>query len=184
MSPGSSFLSATPESDSFNFYRIGAAPDTTRNYGFRCVVSENDVDTGKAAEEQPLTLAENVTTFENPEGCTYRARFVGDINIPDGTVVERGKWITKTWELENYGTCAWNENYKVVWSDENYDNDQKLFDIGVNLQPGERGEISVSFPVVGDGSTHISFVLASTEGETFGLGERGMGDLYIEYDAQ
>ena len=181
---GGNFLSASPESDSFTFYRFGAAPDAAQNYGFRCVVSADNVDTVKAVEEQPLELADAVTTFENPEDCTHRARFVSDINIPDGTVVERGEWITKTWELENYGTCIWNENYKVVWTDENYDNDQKLFDIGINLQPGERGEISVSFPVVGEGNTHISFVLASSEGETFGLGERGIGDLYIEYNVQ
>jgi hypothetical protein len=72
----------------------------------------------------------------------------------------------------------------VVWSDENFDNNQKLFDIGVDLKPGERGEISVTFPVQGEESTHISFVLANTEGVTFGLGERGRGDLYIEYNVE
>lgn len=181
---GGSFLSSEPESAGFTFYRFGSAPDTRQNYGFRCVVSESDVDTVKASEDQPLTLAEDVKTFENSAGCTNRARFVDDVTIPDGTVVKRGEWITKTWLLENYGTCAWNENYKVVWSDENLDNDQKLFDIGTALQPGERGEISVTFKAQGDGDTHISFVLANTEGVTFGLGERGMGDLYIEYDVQ
>lgn len=181
---GGSFSSTEPEAASFTFYRFGAAPEAKQNYGFRCVVSADEVDTSKAAEDQPLTLAADVKTFENEEDCTNRARFVSDITIPDGTEVGKGEWITKTWELENYGTCAWNENYKVVWSDENYTNSQKLFDIGVDLQPGERGEISITFPVQGEGRTHISFVLATTDGETFGLGERGRGDLYIEYNAQ
>ena len=181
---GGNFLSSEPESASFTFSRSGAAPDSTLNYGFRCVVSADAVDTSKAAEDQPLTLAAEVSSFENPEDCTNRARFVSDITIPDGTVVHPGQWITKTWELENYGTCSWNKNYKVVWSDENYNNSQKLFDIGVDLQPGERGEISVTFPVQGEGATHISFVLADTNGQTFGLGERGRGDLYIEYNAE
>ena len=181
---GGSFLSPEQESASFTFNRSGAAPDTVRNYGFRCVVSADAVDTTKAAEEEPLTLASSVKSAENPADCTNRARFVSDITIPDGTVVEKGQWITKTWELENYGTCTWTENYKVVWSDENYSNNQKLFDIGVDLKPGERGEISVTFPAQGNGDTHISFVLANTDGETFGLGERGRGDLYIEYNAE
>ena len=181
---GGSFLSSLPESESFTFYRRGAAPDTTDNYGFRCAVNAADVDTTKAVENDELSLADAVKVFENPPDCTNRARFVNDITIPDGTVVKSGEWITKTWELENYGTCSWNENYKVVWSDENYSNSQKLFDIGMGLQPGERGEISVSFPVQGNGATHISFVLANTEGETFGLGERGRGDLYIEYNVE
>ena len=181
---GGNFLSADPESAAFTFSRSGAAPDAARNYGFRCVVSADDVDTVKAAEDQPLTLASAVPDTEKPEDCTNRARFVGDVTIPDGTVVQRGQWITKTWQLENYGTCPWNENYKVVWSDENYSNDQKLFDIGTALAPGESGEISVTFPVQGQGSTHISFVLANEKGETFGLGERGRGDLYIEYNVE
>ncbi len=181
---GGNFLSSQPEEASFTFSRFGAAPGSRQNYGFRCVVSADEVDTVKAAEDQPLTLAAGVETFDNPADCTNRARFIGDITIPDGTPVKKGEWITKTWELENYGTCAWNKNFKVVWSDENYDNAQKLFDIGTALQPGERGEISVTFPVQGEGPTHISFVLANTEGETFGLGERGRGDLYIEYNAE
>ena len=181
---GGNFLSSEPEAAAFTFYRSGATPESRQNYGFRCVVSADEVDTSKAAEDQPLTLASEVQTFDDPADCTNRARFVSDITIPDGTPVERGQWITKTWELENYGTCTWSENYKVVWSDGNYNNSQKLFDIGTALRPGERGEISVTFPVQGEGSTHISFVLANTDGETFGLGERGRGDLYIEYNVE
>ena len=181
---GGSFLSSEPEAAAFTFNRTGAAPDSTRNYGFRCAVSADQVDTTKAREDQPLTLAPALPEDEQPADCTNRARFVSDVTIPDGTVVQSGQWITKTWQLENYGTCPWSENYKVVWSDENYTNDQKLFDIGTALQPGESGEISVTFPVKGQGSTHISFVLANTDGVTFGLGERGRGDLYIEYNAE
>ncbi|MBQ6517067.1 MAG: SUMF1/EgtB/PvdO family nonheme iron enzyme [Anaerolineaceae bacterium] len=181
---GGNFLSPEPEAAAFTFSRSGAAPDTARNYGFRCAVSADQVDTSKAAESETLTLASAIPEIEQPEDCTNRARFVGDITIPDGTVVQSGQWITKTWELENYGTCPWSENYKVVWSDENYTNDQKLFDIGTALQPGESAEISVTFPVKGQGSTHISFVLADTNGVTFGMGPQSRGDLFIEYNVE
>ncbi len=182
---GGSFLAEDPEASRFVFMRYGAQPDTGPNYGFRCVVSGTDVDTSKAAEESgKLTLAAPVKTFDRPADCTDRARFVNDITIPDGTPVKKGEWITKTWTLENYGTCPWSENYKVVWSDENFDNRQKLFDIGVDLMPGEQGQISVTFQAQGDGKTHISFRLANTDGETFGLGPQSRGDLYIEYRAE
>ncbi|MBR6089583.1 MAG: SUMF1/EgtB/PvdO family nonheme iron enzyme [Anaerolineaceae bacterium] len=181
---GGSFLSPDPESASFVFSRSGSAPDSTRNYGFRCVVSEGDVDTARAAEDQPLTLSAPVPAPEQPENCTNRVKFVSDVTIPDNTVVKRGEWITKTWMLENYGTCIWSENYKVVWSEESLSNNQQLFDIGSEVKPGESAEISVTFPVQGNGSTHISFKLANTEGETFGLGERGMGDLFIVYNVE
>ena len=182
---GGSFLSDDPESARFVFVRRGAMPDIVQNFGFRCVVSATEIDTSKAAEEAGgMELAGPVKGTERPADCTDRAKFVNDVTIPDGTPVKRGEWITKTWTLENYGTCPWNENYKIVWSDETIDNQQHLFDIGVDLNPGEQGEISVTFPVQGDGLTHISFLLANTNGETFGLGERGRGDLYIEYRAE
>ena len=182
---GGSFMAEDPEFSRFVFSRSGSAPDSAQNLGFRCAVNAGQVDTLKASElSEPLTLAPAVKAMERPADCTDRAKFVDDVNIPDGTAVKKGEWITKTWLLENYGTCPWDENYKVVWSDETYENDQKLFDIGVSLMPGEQGEISVSFPVKGDGMTHISFLLANSKGETFGLGERGRGDLYIEYRAE
>ena len=149
--------------------------------GLHGFVSADEVDTTKAAEDEPLALAEAVQSVENPADCTDHAGLVSDITIPDGTVVKKGELITKTWELSNIGTCAWTENYKVVWNDDEIDNQQKLFDIGTALQPGEQAEISVSFPVQGNGATHISFLLADTNGETFGLGPQMRGDLYIEY---
>ena len=182
---GGSFLSDDPESSRFVFSRFGAAPDLAQNFGFRCVVSAREVSTVKAVEQsERLETAAAVSMPERPEGCTDRARFVNDVNIPDGTAVTRGEWITKTWTLENYGTCPWSENYKVVWADPNLKNQQQLFDIGTALQPGEQAEISVTFPVQGNGLTHISFLLANTEGQTFGLGPQMRGDLYIEYRVQ
>ncbi len=179
---GGSFTSSDPESASFVFARRGSAPDISTQYGFRCVVSASEMDTAKAIESiEEMPLAEALPAVQNPADCENRARFVNDVTIPDGTEVRSGEVLTKTWTLENYGTCTWNENYKIVWADKNYDNVQKLFDIGVNLQPGEQGEISVIFPAQGEGATHISFLLADTDGNTFGLGERGKGDLYIEY---
>ena len=179
---GGSFLSEEPEASRFVFNRFGAAPDAAQNYGFRCAISAGEVSTAKAVEETArLKLAEAVDAPERPADCTNRARFVNDVTIPDGTLVDRGEWITKTWTLENYGTCPWSENYKVVWNDANLENQQKLFDVGTALQPGEQAEISVSFPVQGNGATHISFLLADTNGETFGLGPQMRGDLYIEY---
>ncbi len=182
---GGSFLASDPESSRFTFMRFGAQPESSVNYGFRCVVSNTDVNDHKAqTEPEKPVLARPVKAFDRPPDCTDRARFVNDINIPDGTPVKKGEWITKTWTLENYGTCPWSENYKVVWSDDEYDNPQKMFDIGTDLMPGEQAEISVTFQAQGDGLTHISFRLANTDGVTFGLGPQSRGDLYIEYRAE
>lgn len=44
----------------------------------------------------------------------YRAAFVSDVTIPDGTVMAPGFEFTKTWRLRNTGTCAWQTNFRLV----------------------------------------------------------------------
>lgn len=41
--------------------------------------------------------------------------FVGDVTIPDNTVVTPGQTFTKTWSLKNVGTCNWSTSYKVAF---------------------------------------------------------------------
>lgn len=47
----------------------------------------------------------------NPPGCVNDATFVDDVTVPDGTLVEIGDTITKTWRLRNSGTCIWTAEY-------------------------------------------------------------------------
>ena len=49
--------------------------------------------------------------------CTNRVKFVEDITIPDDTIVTAGKPFTKTWKLQNVGTCIWNDSYKFEFID-------------------------------------------------------------------
>lgn len=41
--------------------------------------------------------------------------FVGDVTIPDNTVMAPGQTFTKTWSLKNVGTCDWSTSYKVAF---------------------------------------------------------------------
>jgi hypothetical protein len=41
--------------------------------------------------------------------------FLGDITIPDNTVMTPGQIFTKTWSIENSGTCGWTTSYKLVY---------------------------------------------------------------------
>lgn len=173
------------ELSAFVFRRWGSSPYVSPRYGFRCVVSSRDVDTNKAVMEPGRAAVSPALGYLPGEGnCEDKAGFVEDVTIPDGSSVKAGEMITKTWRLKNVGTCPWNENYKILWIDENLENKQTMFDVGVALQPGEEGDVSITFPAQGEGKTKIAFMLANTDGETFGLGERGKGSLWIEYNAE
>ncbi len=82
---------------------------------------DNDVD---SAEEAAPVITENAPSgAENPPvaeatGCTNAATFIGDVTIPDNTVLSSGAAFSKTWRVQNTGTCAWN-NYRLVFSSGN-----------------------------------------------------------------
>lgn len=52
----------------------------------------------------------------NPPGCTDSASFVADVTVPDNTPFSQQDVFTKTWRLRNNGTCAWNANYSLTFS--------------------------------------------------------------------
>ncbi|MGB9672697.1 MAG: NBR1-Ig-like domain-containing protein [Anaerolineales bacterium] len=47
--------------------------------------------------------------------CTNSLRFVADITVPDGSKVKPGEVIDKVWEVENDGSCNWDERYRLKW---------------------------------------------------------------------
>ena len=46
-------------------------------------------------------------------GCNNLA-FIRDVNIPAGTVLEKNQVFTKTWKIQNTGTCNWNSLYALI----------------------------------------------------------------------
>src|SRR5512139_925441 len=38
--------------------------------------------------------------------------YVADVTVPDNTVMTPGQSFTKTWRVQNSGTCAWGAGYK------------------------------------------------------------------------
>ena len=45
--------------------------------------------------------------------CQDSLKFVADLTVPDGTIVARGAVIDKRWQVENNGTCNWDERYRL-----------------------------------------------------------------------
>ncbi|HOD03442.1 MAG TPA: NBR1-Ig-like domain-containing protein [Anaerolineaceae bacterium] len=45
--------------------------------------------------------------------CEDLLSFIADVTIPDGSQVQPGSTLDKRWEVQNSGTCNWNENYRL-----------------------------------------------------------------------
>jgi hypothetical protein len=46
-------------------------------------------------------------------GCNNLA-FIRDVSVPTGTIMEKGREFTKTWKVQNTGTCDWMYQYTLV----------------------------------------------------------------------
>jgi hypothetical protein len=46
----------------------------------------------------------------------YGLSFVRDVTIPDDTPVTPGQTFTKTWEVRNSGSCAWDSGFKFTFT--------------------------------------------------------------------
>jgi len=48
-----------------------------------------------------------------PNPCVVGARFLGDVSIPPGTVIQPGAPFQKTWQVQNTGSCIWINSYGI-----------------------------------------------------------------------
>jgi hypothetical protein len=55
------------------------------------------------------------TTAPVTQACIDSAKFVRDVTIPDNTVIAPDTPFTKTWRLENTGSCTWDSSYLVSY---------------------------------------------------------------------
>lgn len=101
--------------------------------------------------------------------CRDSAAFVEDVTIPDNTNLEKGESFTKTWKLENSGTCDW-IGYTVVFdSGERMDAPDSV--PVPETTAGSTVDISVDLvaPSI-DGQYLGSFELQNERGETVPIG--------------
>jgi hypothetical protein len=91
----------------------------------------------------PLTIA----TLPPPVAASCdNAAFVADVTYPDGTAVEGGSTITKTWRFKNLGPCTWNRNYNLVygWGGTGTDWSNRFpVNFPAIVKPGDTMDISV-----------------------------------------
>ncbi len=60
------------------------------------------------------TPAITLTGTTTPPPCTMSAALLQDLSIPDGTILKPGQQFTKSWRVQNNGSCDW-ENYRLVF---------------------------------------------------------------------
>src|SRR5512143_2041167 len=65
----------------------------------------------------PTTIVPTRTPIPTSTPFSYCnwIKFVKDVSVPDGSVFAPGETFTKTWRLQNAGTCGWTTDTKLVF---------------------------------------------------------------------
>ncbi|HEY4724182.1 MAG TPA: NBR1-Ig-like domain-containing protein [Anaerolineae bacterium] len=77
-----------------------------------------------------------------PPSCANDSKFVEDVTVPDGTHFAPKKAFSKTWKIQNTGTCAWTTDYqyKFIGGEQMGGADIKVPNA---VQPGETIDLTI-----------------------------------------
>ena len=79
---------------------------------------------------------------QTPSTCNNQANFISE-TVADGTEFNVNENFTKTWRLKNVGTCTWNTNYRLVFSEGEIMGGPSSQNLPYSVSPGEQVDISV-----------------------------------------
>lgn len=120
-------------------------------------------------QQQPLATSTTASTGggSGAVGCNNSV-YVADVTFPDNTVVTPGQSITKTWKLQNNGSCAWTATYKVNFLSGNAMGGTAT-PIGISVAPGQSADISVKMTAPATAGDVIGYwILTNDSNQNFG----------------
>lgn len=114
---------------------------------------------------------QTVFLVQPDDECTNKALFVSDVSIPDDTRLVAGEVFTKTWRLQNLGSCTWDATYSLVLTAGDNMGVADSVPLTVTVPPGEFGELSVRLVAPQSlGVYRAEWKLLGPDGFLFGIG--------------
>jgi len=122
--------------------------------------------TPTATNTQPAPSATSTSAF--PISACYSLAFLSDITIPDNTNMQPGQLFTKTWQVSNIGTCAWDAGFILKFTTGNSLGSAPLV-LTKTVSPGETTELSIQMTAPSlPGSYQGNWRLSNADGSFFG----------------
>ncbi len=149
----------------------------------------NPTETGEVvASETPdsdqpdsPTPTDTATPTETPLPCNL-ARFVKDVNVPDGKKFDPNQTFTKTWRIKNVGSCAWTSGYDMFFDggDSMGAPAAEALTSGT-VNPGDTVDISVDLTAPEDAGTYRgNWKLRDPSDVVFGIENSSSGYFWVE----
>jgi len=103
-----------------------------------------------------------------------RATFVGDVTIPDGTLIAPGETFIKTWRIRNTGTCTWTPAYQIVFDSGDLLGGPTILSMPSYVLPGQTVDITMDLVAPDQaGIFEGLYLLEDPNGQSFGVGSSG-----------
>ncbi len=101
-----------------------------------------------------------------------RVKFVKDVTIPDDTAFAPNESFTKTWRLQNAGTCTWNSNYRLVFDNGDVMSGPVSTSLPGTVTPGQEIDVSVNLKAPGSAGKYKGYwKIQNAAGQSFGYGD-------------
>ncbi|NMB92969.1 MAG: hypothetical protein GYA26_02025 [Flexilinea flocculi] len=125
---------------------------------------------------EQLTVTPTLSISSNTkDGCTNRFEYVSDVTFPDGSMTLPYTTFTKSWYIQNTGTCTWNSKYKIVYYSGDNVGTAKSFPLFTSDKIAKPGESIIASVKLYAGEGHNNdyttyWSLQSDDGEIFNGG--------------
>ena len=95
---------------------------------------------------------------------------IKDVTYPDGSEVNPGETFTKTWSMQNGGTCTWTTGYGVAQVSELDFSIMEWYPLNQTVTPGSTANVSVPVhaPLKKGGVETYYYMLVNESGQVFG----------------
>ncbi len=112
--------------------------------------------------------------------CVDAARLDGEAIVPEGTLLP-GQSFIKTWRLTNNGTCAWTQDYALVFATGDRMGAAEAVPLPVAVAPGSPVELSVALTAPAGSGTYMGrWLLRNASGARFGVGPDAQSSLTVQ----
>ena len=109
------------------------------------------------------------------------AEFVSDVTYPDGSNVSLGSSFTKTWRIQNVGTCTWTTAYSLVFVSGERFGAPAAVSLPGNVAPGQTIDLSINLTAPNNnGRYRGDWKLRNPSGVVFGVGSSASSNFYVD----
>ncbi|MCC6147891.1 MAG: hypothetical protein IT308_10030 [Anaerolineaceae bacterium] len=110
-----------------------------------------------------------------------RAAFVADVSFPDGAVVAPNQNFTKTWRLQNNGSCTWGPSYQLTFDSGEAMGGAASTPLNVSVAPGGVVDVSVNLKAPAAAGKYRGYwKLRNSSGAVFGIGGNAATAFWVE----